>query len=120
VSIGYVSDINNGKIWHQDGVIYPLRKKQSKSIQYCSLCGVEISGEGQTGLCVACANARYRKVERPTREELKYLIRNFTFVEIGKQFGVADNTIKKWCKAMNLPSRKKDINLYSNIEWEAL
>lgn len=120
VSIGYVSDVNNGKIWHQDGVNYPLRKKQSKTKQYCLQCGIEISGQGNTGLCVACANARYRKTERPTREELKYLIRNYTFVDIGKQFNVTDNAIKKWCKVMNLPARKKDIIAYSDTEWEVI
>jgi len=44
MSIGYVSDVNNGKIWYQDDIIYPLRKKPSKIIQYCSQCGIEISG----------------------------------------------------------------------------
>lgn len=120
MSVGYVSDVNNGKIWYQDGVNYPLRKKQSKTKQYCLQCGIEISGQGDTGLCVACANARYRKTERPTREELKYLIRNHTFVDIGKQFNVTDNAIKKWCKVMNLPARKKDIIAYSNTEWEVI
>lgn len=120
VSIGYVSDVNNGKLWHQDDVNYPLRIKQSKTNQHCFQCGIEISGQGNTGLCVACANARYRKVTRPTREELKYLIRNYTFVDIGKKFNVTDNAIKKWCKVMNLPARKKDIIAYSDTEWEVI
>jgi hypothetical protein len=45
----------------------------------------------------------------PDREELKNLIRNFPFTEIGKMYKVTDNAVKKWCKKFNLPSRKKDI-----------
>ena len=59
-----------------------------------------------------------RVVERPAREELKDLIRNKPFTEIGKKFGVSDNAIKKWCDAYNLPRKKKDIKLISDEEWQ--
>lgn len=38
-------------------------------------------------------------------------------VSIGKKFGVSDNAIRKWCKAVNLPTRKKEIDNYSDEEW---
>ena len=37
------------------------------------------------------------------------LIKNKTFVQIGKDYGVSDNTIRKWCKGYGLPYKKKDI-----------
>lgn len=64
-----------------------------------------------------CSHIAQRQVDRPTRERLKQLIRNMSFTTIGKQFGVSDNAIRKWCKTYNLPFRVKDIKKYSNEEW---
>ena len=61
-----------------------------------------------------------RKVIRPSREELKQLIRTIPFTRIAEQFGVSDNAIRKWCKAENLPSKKSEINQYSVSEWEKI
>ena len=46
------------------------------------------------------------------------MIRSKPFTQIGKQFGVTDNTIRKWCDVENLPRTKQEINSYSDIEWE--
>jgi uncharacterized protein YjcR len=46
------------------------------------------------------------------------LIRNISFVNIGKKFGVSDNTIRKWCKNENLPSKSSEIKKYSDEQWE--
>ena len=50
-----------------------------------------------------------RKVERPSREKLEQLIMTTSFVEIGRLYGVTDNSVRKWCKQYELPYRKKDI-----------
>lgn len=42
-------------------------------------------------------NLALRKVERPSKEELERLVWEKPFTEIGKQYGVRDNSIKKWC-----------------------
>ena len=55
-----------------------------------------------------------------TREELKNLIRTKPFVQIGKQFNVTDNAIRKWCDKFNLPRKASEIKQYSDAEWEAL
>lgn len=81
----------------------------------CSQCGAPVSSKG--ALCTECAKEKSRKVERPTRENLKDLIRTKSFTQIGKMFGVADNTIRKWCIAYNLPSRISEINKISDDEW---
>lgn len=52
-----------------------------------------------------------RKINRPTKEELLELIKITPFTTIAKQFGVSDNTIRKWCKAYDLPFKQKDIKL---------
>ena len=48
------------------------------------------------------------------------MIRNESFVKIGKMFGVTDNAIKKWCKSYNLPSTKKEIQTFSNESWSKI
>lgn len=58
-----------------------------------------------------------RKIQWPTRDELKQLIRSMTFLAIGKQYGVTDNAVRKWCKTMNLPLHKRDIKKYTDQEW---
>lgn len=91
---------------------------KTHKIYYCIKCGKEIS-KGST-YCPECAHEQQRRAERPSRDELKYLIRNFPFTQLGKTYGVSDNAIKKWCVSMNLPKTKKEINAYSNEEWDLL
>lgn len=61
-----------------------------------------------------------RKVNRCSRDELKQLIRTTPFVKIGKQFGVSDNAIRKWCDFYNLPRRICDIKKYTDEEWATI
>lgn len=58
--------------------------------------------------------------KRPSREELKDLIRNESFLSIGRKYQVTDNAIRKWCVAENLPSRKADIKMYSDEDWSKI
>lgn len=37
-----------------------------------------------------------------------------------KMYKVSDNAVRKWCKSYNLPSRRKDISLYSEEEWQKI
>ena len=83
--------------------------QQNKEIRegkkhYCQNCGVLIATNAP--LCVKCTHLKSRVVERPSREELKNLIRTLPFTQIGKQFGVSDNAIRKWCSLENLPTKK--------------
>lgn len=87
---------------------------------YCTKCGKEISAYSTNGLCRECVNFSLRKVERPSREELKKMIRTMSFVQIGEQFGVTDNAIRKWCKKESLPSRVIDIKQINDEDWEKI
>jgi len=92
------------------------RKEQLEKKYYCPDCGKEVSEEGN--YCPECAAKRAQKVSRPTREELKGLIRNLSFLKIGQMFGVTDNSIRKWCDSYKLPRTKTEINKIDDENWK--
>lgn len=95
-------------------------KLQTKNVYICLSCGKEITRYSKSGLCKECAKKESRVIQRPSREELKILIRKKSFTEIARIYEVSDNAIRKWCKAENLPSRKKDINNINDAQWELI
>lgn len=96
------------------------KKKEIKQQNFCIDCGEPIS-EGAVR-CRKC-NGKYTAslVSKPiplTREELKDLVRKNSFTEVGKQLVCSRKQIITWCKKLNLPSLKKEIDSYSDEEWE--
>ena len=120
LDISMVYYLNRGTYHVISNETYPLRpvKDISKKHYYCIDCGIELKTKAVR--CPQCTHINQRKVERPSRDELKKLIRSIPFVKIGQQFKVSDNTIRKWCKAENLPFKSSVIKKYSNEEWEKL
>lgn len=92
--------------------------KQGKK-HYCIDCG-KLIPTAKAERCELCARKASRTVSRPNRNELKKLIRTLPFTQIGKQYGVTDNAIRKWCLVENLPSKKSEINKFSEEEWEKI
>ena len=123
INISNISRINAGITHRREDLTYPIRKTNYSIIQkkYCLDCGKEISS---TAIRCSICDGLNRKIsleDMPiTREELKNLIRTTSFIQIGKQFKVSDNAIRKWCLKFNLPKTKKEINSYSNKEWELI
>lgn len=85
---------------------------KTHKIIYCKDCGCEITKGAER--CVECSMKAMRKVQnRPSKEELYDMLLNVNgnFTKIAKQFGVSDNTIRKWCKAYNIPSHSSDYKI---------
>lgn len=101
-----------------DTISKKIADLKAHKIYYCKYCGKIVSSGNNC--CVECASINRRIVERPSREELKNLIREKTFLEIGKMFNVSDNAIRKWCDKYNLPRKKSEIKSYTNEEWEKI
>lgn len=91
---------------------------KERKFHYCLDCGAPIDEEAVR--CRQCANLNNRFCDRPTREELKKLIREQSFVSIGRLYNVSDNAIRKWCDAYCLPRTKTTINKYSDEDWARL
>ena len=91
------------------------QKVKQKQFNYCKICNKIISNKAI--YCEEHGRIFNRKIkERPSKEELKKLIRNTSFIEIGKIYAVSDNAIRKWCIAYDLPSKKNEINKYTDDE----
>ena len=122
IHAGYYEVPTNWKEYYDENYANILREKlkltQQGKLFYCKSCGKEISKKAQ--YCPDCYTYSQRRTERPSRETLKDLIRNDTFSNIGRIYGVSDNTIRKWCKAVNLPTRKTDIKNISDLDWEKI
>lgn len=109
--------LNRGDYHHQENEKYPLRqvKDFSKQHYFCVDCGIELKTKATR--CPDCAHKMQRRVERPSRQILKDMIRSMPFTTIATNFGVTDNAIRKWCKSMNLPHRATDIKNISDEDW---
>lgn len=121
VSSRLIRGINSGENWTKEGINYPIRESLctiNRKYKKCLICEGIISRWAENGVCKTCSNLQQRKVERPNRDELKKLIREKTFVSIGKQFNVSNTAVVKWCKTYNLPGTKTKINTYSDLEWQ--
>lgn len=96
-------------------------RKKHRKIKYCINCGKELSYDTKGQYCSSCIGLTRRKVvQRPSRDELKQLIRTKPFTEIGRMYNITDNSIRKWCDKYNLPRKKKDIEAFSDEEWEKI
>lgn len=94
-----------------------FNKRNIKNIKYCTLCNQKLNKDNSSGLCIDCYKQSISK-EKPSREELKILIRTLPFTQIGEKYNVSDNAIRKWCDNYNLPRRVSDIKKYSEEEWK--
>ena len=113
-------ELESKKIFNEEyanQLIDDKRQLLTKTLYYCSNCGIQLYEQTQSGLCRKCFN-KINSSHIPTREKLKNLIQQYSFVEIGRQYGVSDNAIRKWCKKYNLPFQSSVIKKITN--WDII
>ncbi len=92
------------------------QKKENKKKDICVECGKKIT-TGATR-CKSCNDIQKTLAFKTiSKEELKLKIRTVSFEEIGREFNVSGNAIRKWCVRYSLPKTKKEINRFSDEEW---
>ena len=118
IHAGLLSIPENWTEFYSESKAEELLENLEKKKSYCKSCGKEITLRAT--YCSACAKKERQKTVRPDRETLKNLIRNKPFIQIARDYNVTDNAIRKWCITYNLPSKKGDINQFSNEDWEKI
>jgi hypothetical protein len=78
----------------------PLLTNTLKPTGKCPNCQTDVYNTKHCS--VQCAAASKRKVDRPTRDELKKLLEKHNFSQLGIMFGVTDSSIRKWVKFYDL------------------
>lgn len=70
----------------------------------CPTCKSEFDTKNEEQIYCShnCHKLSTRKAERPTVEELTSLLKEDSFVSVGKMYGVSDNAVRKWCKSYGL------------------
>lgn len=119
VSDQTISDINNGRIWKRDGLVYPIRNRKIPK-RYCENCGKELYKYSKGNFCRECMpkipiNSTYSKHKKELpiyKENLFKLLCDNSFIQVGKMFGVSDNTIRKWCDRYDIP---RNSSYYRNL-----
>lgn len=85
-----------------------------KEHYYCPDCGKEIHKGSK--YCTVCARKHTRRIDRPSKEQLlKDFQELMSLSNVGRKYGVTDNSIRKWLKSYNLPCLTKQLKLYLNI-----
>ena len=112
VSNQLVSSFNQELANEVTNRIYAAKHHQIKT---CKRCGATISSKAV--YCTICNGLVTRSCDRPTRDELKILIRTTPFTQIAKYYSVTDNAVRKWCDTENLPRKVSDIKKYTDAEW---
>lgn len=75
--------------------------------RFCPLCG-EVMTKG-ADLCLNCY-LKEKSKHLPSAEELKEKLieYNGNFTQVGKLYGVIDNSVRKWCKKYGMPYHSSD------------
>lgn len=90
--------------------------KATKEPIICPICKINKMSKNAK-MCSECYKKKQAESIPVTKEELKDKIRTCSFVQIGREFNVSDNSVRKWCIKFGLPHRTKDIKKLTDEEW---
>ena len=102
------------KLMNDGTYICPIAEKDIIQCEFCGKYFVKTSDKLR--FCSVecyrnnCVQMFGNRNDRPTKEQLEKLITNKTFVEIGKEYGVSDNAVRKWCKKYGLPYKYRELH----------
>lgn len=80
--------------------------KRNVIIKRCPDCGCEIGKRSHYCRRCVLSHNKVRNIQRPSFDELRSLICEFSFKEIAEKYGVSDSSVRKWCKKYGLPYNK--------------
>lgn len=77
-------------------------------VKYCSCCGKDLCHDTEGSLCFDCNNKKRRedmlsKYGDITKDKLFDMLKNESFLSVGKKLGVSDNMVRKICDIFGIP-----------------
>lgn len=77
-------------------------------VKYCSCCGKDLCHDTEGSLCFDCNNKKRRedmlsKYGDITKDKLFEMLKNESFLSVGKKLGVSDNMVRKICDIFGIP-----------------
>lgn len=85
------------------------KSKKGKEPRYCAYCGKELIGKQYNNKY--CSQECAHKANGSKRPDVFTLLEDFkelkSFVQVGKKYGVTDNTVKKWCSLYGILDKVK-------------
>lgn len=95
---------------------YYISPPLKKNCEFCDKEYIYTESKNKTRYCSnKCRNEASRKVSRPSKLQLSTLIKEKSLLQIGKDYGVSDNAVRKWLKSYELPYKKEDIKKYKPL-----
>jgi len=86
---------NCNKVYANVGIIKYVEYKRECLMNHCK-CGNVITKKSKR--CKLCDSIYQRKVDRPSYKQLLKEIEETNYCEVGRKYGVCDNSIRKWIK----------------------
>lgn len=84
----------------------------------CEKCGTPISPTAK--MCVPCRNAEKRKNVLGKEDLISKLKNGVSFSAIGRECGVSDNAVRKWCDSYGIPRRIGEIKKMTEEDWSKI
>ena len=82
----------------------------------CVVCGSRTTIKN--GMCWQCTRRTRANTDKPSRAELKQMIRTMPFTHIASKYNKSDNAVRKWCISYDLPTKQSAIKAITDVEWE--
>jgi len=65
----------------------------------CLVCGKQVANHNDKYCSIECAGKAARKAERPSESLLIMRLQNSSYLQVGKDYGVSDNAVRKWVRS---------------------
>lgn len=95
----------HGKLHHWIDIGFPYKNLNEENLRipsFCKVCEITLQIDQEQYCSNDCRAFDTRKVERPSKEQLKEDINNMSWLAIGRKYKVSNNAAKKWAKKYEL------------------
>ena len=115
LSVGIISEINQGKAWKQEGLQYPLRTRVNNG-KKCPHCGKCI--DRHASVCRDCYTKQAFSGHQPSKEELKEFINLYkgNITKISEHFNISRSPIKRLISLYSLEDYLQEIKNSKNVK----